>query len=180
MKRFLFIEGVAAGLATLGLLIPQSGAMADGLKTAARPSIRMVETKVFDIALSKEATFSGRVVDHTGTALEGAEVTVKQGNKEVARSITDKNGMFAVSTLKGGVYSVSSGATEGTYRIWAEKSAPPSAKEQALLVMGQNGTRGQFGCCDPVLILLTAGVIASVVLSAITLDKVNKYCPQSP
>ena len=39
--------------------------------------------------------------------------------------------------------------------------------------MGENGARGQFGSVDPTLILLTAGVIASVVLSAILLGQVS-------
>ena len=59
------------------------------------------------------------------------------------------------------------------FRVWTEKTAPPSAKEHALLVMGDNGARGQFGAVDPTLVLLTAGVIAAVVLSAIAVSEIN-------
>ena len=175
MESLNLIRSAAVVLATLGIVVPNAPVMAAGPKPAARPSVQLVDAKVFDIALSKDGIFSGRVVDHTGAALEGAQVTMKQRNKEVARTITDKNGTFAVSNLKGGVYSVSSGFTEGTYRMWAEKAAPPSAKEQGLLVMGQNGARGQFGGFgDGGVLLVGALATAAVVLSAITLSEVNQ------
>ena len=154
MKCFSLVRGAAVALATLGMMIPNAPAIAAG---QAQGQVKNVDAKIFDIALSQGGTFKGRVVDHTGTAMEGAAVSIKQNNKEVASSITDKNGSFAVGNLKSGVYTVSSGATEGTYRVWAEKSAPPSAKEQSLLVMGENGTRGNFGAGDGVLWLI-AGV----------------------
>ena len=91
---------------------------------------------------------------------------IKQGKTEVTRTITDKEGSFAAKNLKGGVYTVASGSTEGTYRTWSEKTAPPSANDQALLVVGKNGARGQVGAVrGPLLegggeILLIGGLIA--------------------
>ena len=40
-------------------------------------------------------------------------------------------------------------------------------------MMGENGARGQFGSVDPTLVLLTAGVITAVVLSAIAVSDLN-------
>jgi Carboxypeptidase regulatory-like domain len=190
MKCFKLIRGAAVALATLGIVLPNAPAMAAGQNSTARPSVRMVDAKVFDIALSKDGTLAGRVVDHTGVALEGAQVTVKQRNKEVATSITDKSGSFAVGNLKSGVYTVSSGATSGTYRTWTEKSAPPSAKPQALLVTGQNGARGQFGCCDPccdgggLILLATGAAILGVGIAALVIGVENQHSlstvPHSP
>ena len=146
MKSLKFIRGAVVALAALGVVCPQLTAVAAGPKTAAKPVVRTVAANsVLDISLAQGGTFTGRVVDQTGAALEGAEVVVKQGKTEVSRTITDKQGTFVATNMKGGVYTVASGATEGTYRVWAEKSAPPSAKNQALLVMGQNGARGQCG-----------------------------------
>ena len=159
MKCFNLIRGAAVTLAALGMMIPNAPAIAAG-----QVQVKTVDAKIFDISLSTGGTFKGRVVDHTGSAIEGAAVTIKQNNKEVARTVTDKTGTYSVSNLKNGVYNVSSGATEGTYRVWADQSAPPVAKEQGLLVLGENGARGNFGYVDG------AGtyVIAAVAIAALT------------
>ena len=182
MKCFSLVRGAAVALAALGMMIPNAPAMAAGPQ---RITMKTVDAKVFDIALSQGATFKGRVVDHTGAAVEGAAVTVKQNSKEVAHSITDKEGTFTVSNMKNGVYTVASGATEGTYRVWNEKAAPPSAKEQGLLVLGQNGARGNFGCCDPcggqwlVAGIATAGLIVGIITLVRVNDAIDKI-PTSP
>jgi len=168
MNGLRFLKGAAVALATLGFVVP-----CPNLSAADQSAKRAQKSQIPDVSLAG-GVFSGRVVDHSGTPMEGAEVVIKQGKDEVSRTVTDKNGLFAAKNLKGGVYQVSSGNTDGVYRLWTEKTAPPAAKGQALLVMGENGARGQFGAVDPTIVLLTAGVIATVVLSAITLDKVNK------
>ena len=178
MSGIRFLKGAAVCLATLGIVLPQAPAMAEN--TPARPAAKIQQgTSVPDILLTAGGTLSGRVVDHTGKILEGAQVTIRQDKKEIGSTVTSKEGVYSFKNLKGGVYQVSSGNTDGVFRVWSEKMAPPSAKEHALLVMGENGARGQFGGVDPLLVVLTGGVIAAVVLSAITLNKVNKL-PSSP
>jgi hypothetical protein len=159
MKSLKFVRGALVALAALGVVFPQLPAIAAGTKTA-KPTIRTVSAQtVLDIGLKQGGTFTGRVVDHTGAALEGAEVVIKQGKTEVARTVTNKQGTFVATNMKGGVYTVASGATEGAYRVWTEKTAPPSAGEQVLIVAGQNGARGQIGCmdCGGACCLLAAG-----------------------
>lgn len=178
MSGFRFMKRAAVCLATLGIVLPQAPAMADN--SPVRPASK-VQTKnsLPDISMTAGGTLSGRVVDHAGKPLEGAQVSLRQDKKEISTTITNKEGLYSFKNLKGGIYGVSSGKTDGIFRVWTEKSAPPSAKGHALLVMGENGARGQFGGADPWLVILTAGVIAAVVLSAITLDKVNRL-PTSP
>ena len=174
MKSLKFVRGAVVALAALGVVFPQLPAIAAGPQTAAKPIIRTVAANtVLDIGLTQGGTFTGRVVDQTGAALEGAEVVVKQGKTEVTRTITDKQGTFVATNLKGGVYTVASGATEGTYRVWAEKTAPPSASEQVLIVKGQNGARGQVGAIrgqdGSGGILLLGGAILAVSTAALIL-----------
>lgn len=169
MKGMKFVKGAAVVLATLGFVVPCPKLFAAEQQKASSAA----KSRIPDVSLAAGGVFSGRVVDHSGTPLEGAEVVVKQGKQEVARTVTDKNGLFTVKEMKGGVYQVSSGNTDGVFRVWTEKTAPPVAKGQALLVMGENGARGQFGAIDPTIVVLTAGVIAAVVLSAIAVDKIN-------
>jgi carboxypeptidase family protein len=166
MKSLKLVRGAMVALAALGVAFPQLPAIAAGSKTAAKPIVKTVAPNtVLDIGLTQGGTFAGRVVDHTGAGMEGAEVVIKQGKAEVSRTITDKQGSFVASNLKGGVYTVASGATEGTYRAWSEKTAPPSAKGQALLVLGQNGARGQGGMFDEggLVILVGATLIVSTI-----------------
>jgi hypothetical protein len=175
MNGIRFMKGAAVVLATLGFVVPSPHKLfaADGQSAKQQPVKRAQKSQIPDVTLTAGA-FSGRVVDHSGTPLEGAEVVIKQGKTEVTRVVTDKKGVFTAKNMKGGVYQVSSGNTDGVFRLWTEKAAPPVAKGQALLVMGENGARGQFGAIDPTIVLLTAGVIAAVVLAAISLDKINK------
>lgn len=176
MSGFRFVKGAAVSLATLGMVFSQGRLMADGPQSAAK-SARVAG--VPDVALTTGGTFSGRVVDHAGKVLEGAQVTVRQGKTEIGKTVTNKDGLYTFKNMKGGVYQVASGNTEGVFRVWAEKTAPPAAKEHALLVMGEKGARGQFGAVDPTLVILTGIVIADLVVDAITLNKVNDL-PASP
>ena len=179
------VRGVAVVLAALGIVLPISAVQAaDSSQKSNRPAVATIAA---DVSQSAKGLFAGRVVDHTGAVVENADVVVCQGTTEVSRSRTDKEGMFSVKGLKPGTYQVSSGATEGCFRIWNEKSAPPSARKNALIVLGQDGARGQYANCDvcepgcwygfrsldPTICLLTAGVAAAVVLSALSLSKVN-------
>ncbi len=163
MKLMKFVQGAMVALAAVGVVCPQLPAMAAGQKATVKT---VAANTVLDIGLAQGGTLTGRVVDQSGVALEGAEVVVKQGKTEVTRTVTDKQGTFAAKNLKGGVYTVASGSTEGTYRTWSEKTAPPSAHDQALLVVGKNGARGQSGCCESDgfggigSILLVGGLIA--------------------
>ena len=175
MKVMKFVQGAMVALAAVGVVCPQLPVLAAGQKTAAKS---VAANTVFDIGLAQGGTFTGRVVDHTGAAVEGAEVVVKQGKTEVSRTITDKQGSFVAKNMKSGVYTVASGSTEGTYRTWSEKTAPPSSREQALLVMGQNGVRGQSGCCDcggggMLLAGVAALAVAALVIGIIAIDKAN-------
>jgi hypothetical protein len=185
MTGIRFLKAAAVCLATLGVAMPQVPALADGARTGSSVKAQKGAT-LPDIALTNGGILSGRIVDHTGKALEGAEVTLLQGKKQLSATMTNKDGVYSFKNLKGGVYGISSGNTDGTFRVWTERTAPPSAKEHALLVMGENGTRGQWGAVDPTLVLLTAGVITAVVLSAITLSRIDDststivYVPASP
>ena len=174
MIRLKFIRVAFVALAAVGVTFPQLSAVAAGPKTVAKPLVRTVAANsVLDIGLTQGGTFVGRVVDQTGVAVEGAEVVIKQGQTEVTRTITDKQGSFAATNLKGGLYTVVSGSTEGTYRVWSEKTAPPSANQQALIVVGQNGARGQIGSMGPGGLLMAGGLVAAGVLLIVNTVQLN-------
>lgn len=176
MKGFILVQRTAVALAAFGMLMPNavSVAKASDAVAKAQPSIKIARPgTAADVSLSAKGEFAGRVFDHTGKALEGAEVVVRQGDKVVAKSVTDDKGLFTVAGVKTGAYQVQAGNTEGVFQVWEASAAPESAKGHALLVMGENGARGQFGAADPALLLLTAATIAALIIAIISLSEIN-------
>lgn len=173
MNGMKLVKGAAIVLATLGMVLPGPVFAADG-KAPGKDSIKIAKKgQIPDISLAAGGMFAGRVVDHNGNPLEGAEVVIKQNKKELARVVTDEKGVFSHPEMKGGIYQVSSGNTDGVFRLWTEKTAPPAAKGHALLVMGENGARGQFGGADPTLVLLALVTLATLVVAVISLDEIQ-------
>ena len=178
MFGFRFVQGLAVSIATFGMIVPQAQLLADAPQPKPPVSKTSQANRIPDLLLTSGGTVTGRVCDHTGKVIDGAQVDLKQDNKILASTKTNHDGVYSFKDLQGGVYNMSSGNTEGVFRVWPEKVAPPTAKGHALLVKGENGARGQFGSIDPTLVLLTAGVIASVVLSAIAINKIDKVSNQ--
>jgi len=184
MKMFNWLKGAAVTLAALGTMLPAPQLQAAENKAPLK--IERTNATVIDISMSTEGVFAGRVIDHTGTPVKGAEVVISQSGKEVAKLTSDERGAFAVSGLRSGVYEVASGKTSGSFRVWSESAAPAAAKEQALVILGENGTRGGMGGMGGGTILLGAAVVATVIISAIALGKINNLqddvdnIPKSP
>jgi hypothetical protein len=180
------VRNLAVVLATVGVVMPIQSLQAG--ETGIAKFRRSAAAITPDVKKSADGQLVGRVVDQTGNTVEGAEVVVRQGKSEIGRIHSDKEGLFSVKDLKPGTYQISTGMTAGSFRVWNEKSAPPVAKKNVMLVLGENGARGQYaayddscppggwggwGSCDPTILLITAAAVAAVVISAITLSKVN-------
>jgi Carboxypeptidase regulatory-like domain len=191
-KGFAFIKSASVALAMVGIVFPQTRILAEQ-KLSPAPAVKIVpENSVLDVSLGKSNAFNGRTVDHTGAPVKGAKVVLKQGKTEVGQSVTDSEGRFAVENLKSGVYQVSCGATEGTYRLWSQQSAPPAAKTQGLLVLGENGARGQYGCCcddgSGMWLCAAGAILAGIAIAALVIainannksDNDNPPRPVSP
>lgn len=178
------IRDCAVVLAAAGIVLPISALQASD-STAARRAATVKRT-VADVKFTSDGCFKGRIIDHEGEVGGHVDVVIRQGNKVIAQTQTDEKGVFSVSNLKSGNYQVSSGTTEGYFRVWKEKAAPPSSRKFALIVTDADGVRGQYGAYDafepefggypvfdPTIVLMSAGVITAVILSAINLSKIN-------
>lgn len=183
MQGLRLFKNVAITLATLGFLFPQLQVVASDHRAAPTPTIRVSPNSILDVKLSKGGgVLTGRAVTHEGVPAVSVKVVVKKGDAEVGQSITDRDGNFAMKGLKSGVYQVASGATVGTYRVWTDKAAPPSAMPHCLLVMGENGARGQYGLTETIvgqnlgLILLasTTGLALAGLLIGIQAENTAK------
>lgn len=168
MKVSRLLKGATLSLACLGMLVPTSGVMAAGPK-----QVKTHATKVVDVAM-KAGTVRGQVLNAEGIALDGTIVSIRQGKKEVARTITDKNGKFTVKNLRSGVYQVVAGKNQSVYRFWAEDIAPPSAKNSVAMVSTNKAVRAQMlGGIDGITAITLGAAITGVTLSAVNLAKIN-------
>ena len=178
------IRDSAVVLAAAGIVLPIPTVRAAEPRPAKnRPA---ASRTVADVKFTSDGCFKGRVIDHEGEVGKKVDVVIRQGSKIISQTRTDDQGVFSVEDLKSGTYQVSSGSTEGNFRVWSDKTAPPSSRKFALLVTGTEGARGQFGAYDaiepeyggypvfdPTIVLMTAGVVAAVVLGAVNLSKIN-------
>jgi hypothetical protein len=186
-----FIKGLAISMACWGIVFPHSQVMAAGPQPAAKTTSKVQAPTVTDVALGVGGTFTGQVVDSQGRGLDGAAVSVRQGGREVAQTVTSKDGFFSVTNLRGGTYDVVAGQGQGTYRLWSTNAAPPAAKNQVFIVSNSQVARGQWLNCpgpgvDAVTLALLGTAITGMVLGIVNYnrlrdieDKVDRI-PSSP
>ncbi len=143
-------------LAAVGLCVPQ-------VAMAAPPDQKPVvnDVKLYDGHLY------GRVVTAENIAVPNAEVALASGGQVVAKGKTNENGLFAFSGLQRGVYQVVAAKGHQAYRVWPEKTAPPSAIDGALIVSGNETVRGQLGMRGFRNLLANPWVVAAIVATAV-------------
>jgi hypothetical protein len=140
-------------LAAVGMLTPQT--------LFAAPVAAPVIT---DVQLRDGGVLVGQLVDAQGNPAQGMPVSLRQNDRDVATTITDKSGYYNVSGLQGGIYQVASPNGSAAYRLWSPGTAPPSAQQGALLVVGDEIVRGQFGMWG---FLTNPWVVAGLIATAI-------------
>lgn len=181
MRTMSWLKNTAVVLAALGVALPQTHALADQQIRASKPQVKVLApNSILDIKLGADGRMTGRTISHDGKPVEGAIVVVRQGKAIVAKSKTDEKGQFAIADLKTGLYEVGTGPTVGTYRVWSDKSAPPSAKPHCLLVTGENGARGQYGLTETIaeenlgliLLVATTGLATAALIVALHAERV--------
>lgn len=152
MKISKLLKGAVLSLACCGIL--GGSAMADAPKAGQKSNA----VAVSDVALGQGGTLVGQLVDKQGRAVEGAVVSVKFGNREIAKTVTNGKGLYRVKGLRGGVHQVVAGRQAQVFRFWSAQTAPPSAKAGAMTVLGDQGVvRGQ---------LLDGGISGTVTAGA--------------
>lgn len=134
-------------LATMNLCIPWN-AMAVEPATTAVPVVESL--RVVDVALGNGGTFAGQLLDSNGQAVTNLEVGLVSNGKLVALTTSNESGQFKMIGVRGGSYQLAAAGSQQPVRVWAEQTAPPTAGDSALLVVGSDVVRGQQGCGDGV------------------------------
>jgi hypothetical protein len=162
-----FVRCGVVVLACVGMLMPRAAWAAGQLPAGD-------DQKVIDVALDAGGLLQGQVVDPDSVATAACEVVLLRNGQEVARTTTDREGRFCVSGLRGGVYEVLAGGGGGVYRLWAPRTAPPSANSSALVVAG-DVVRGQWATGHVIHLItnpwVVGGLAATGIGLALCLDK---------
>ncbi len=98
-----------------------------------------VKPIITDVALNEGGTLQGQVVDLQYKGQSGVPLVLKSQNREILQTVSTGNGQFAVKNLNGGVYNISTANGESTFRLWAPRTAPPSAENRAIVYVQNPG-----------------------------------------
>jgi hypothetical protein len=122
---------------------------------------------------SPNGVLVGRVIPPPGSAglkaVANLRVALVQDKRAVAMTKTDRSGRFAISNLSEGLFEVvvdgPGSPSRRTCRVWAPSSAPPTARNQMDMILGEGIVRGQGPF--PILSFPQAAAVTGVVAGAI-------------
>jgi hypothetical protein len=132
------------GLAAIGLCLPLGSAAADDVRDLATP-VATNASLIRDVELSGGGILIGRLLDADGQPMADAAVSVLANSQVVATARTDRNGVFAVAGLRGGVHEIAAADTVQLCRLWTAGMAPPRAAKSVEIVSETGVVRGQWG-----------------------------------
>ena len=96
--------------------------------------------QITDLALRDGGVLVGQVVNNKNAPQRGMRVSLRDSqDREVAAAITNRQGSFTMSGIRGGVYQLVTRQGRQIYRIWPPDTAPPSAQQTARLVVNDEG-----------------------------------------
>ena len=101
-------------------------------------------TTVIDIALSDNATLTGRLTAPDGAPLANRAIRLSSGTTVLQTTMSNAAGYYIFFDVPPGSLAITSGDQFQHLRVWQRKTAPPIAKHEANLVCGPT-VRGQFG-----------------------------------
>ncbi len=96
-----------------------------------------------DVALGLGGSLHGQLVNGQGLGDSNTPVTILSSQQEFASSLTNEQGHFQITGLRGGLYRVDAAGSATFIRAWATGTAPPSARPGMLIVSNQVVVRGQ-------------------------------------
>ena len=167
-------------LSCISLMLGQLPAWAFGPPQSQQPDSSLQSVlPITDVVLDASGRLVGQIVDQQGNPRDGLVVVLRQGRREVARTVTDSEGRFALSNIPVGLYQLDAGSTRAIYRVWTTQTAPPRSHHQAVLVaetetvVRGNHIEAAVDQLDAITLAMVSSSIAAVTIAGVTLDKVN-------
>lgn len=149
---------VIVALACLGWLLPPQGFCAPDTVPKSTPA----QPPIVDVRTAADGTLGGKLVDQSGKKMTDQLVVLHQAGKAVMQTKTNKQGDFAFHRVRGGVYQIRIDDSGVGCRVWPKDVAPPSAREQLLVVVGAPVVRGQ----QPIGAAFSSPLFVGAVLAA--------------
>ncbi len=162
MKSNGLLSRILVGAAIVSTTISSSPVMAAGLTA---PASQQAVQPVADVSLAKGGIFRGHVVGLDGQPIAGSAVVLTQGDRRLAETVSDESGAFAFQGVTGGTYAVSAAESTAVYRLWADQTAPPKARNAALLVKDGEVVRGNLGNASGIVVttLVVGGLTWGII-----------------
>jgi hypothetical protein len=157
MKRKSILRTLVTSLCCTAVLSSQ-------LAQAAGPVV-LTPSRIADVALTSAGELRGQVLDTQGVPQPNIKVSIGQANQQPILVTTGSDGEFSVRGLSGGVYAVRTLQGSSVYRVWAPRTAPPSAQRGVLVVNNGQVVRGLAGAR----MLANPWVMGLVVAAAIAI-----------
>ncbi len=168
MKRSKLFRRVPVALACWGMLLSAS-ALAGGVATPAKTSTIPADGSI-DVALGDGGTLVGQLLTPQAAARPHVRITLRQGGRQAASTVTDGSGTFRLAGLRGGTYQLVAGDAAVVCRLWAPHTAPPAAQPVALLVWDGRQVLGQYGHVPALKTwLANPWVVAAIVATAVAI-----------
>ncbi len=166
----------------LGMLMGQLPAWAFGpsqqVSQQAVPNARPA-TPITDVTLDETGQLVGHVVNDQGQSRDGVLVVLRQGRREIARTLTRDDGYFAMANIPAGLYQLDAGSTRAVYRVWNAQTAPPQASHQVVLVAptdpvvrGQN-IESAVDQLDAITLVMVASSVTALIVAGATYNKID-------
>jgi hypothetical protein len=166
MKRTRLLRTGMIVAACLGMLIPPPVLQA-ATGDAPSPAASATRAVTADVALASDGSLRGQAVNAQGKPAPLIRVALRQDDRDVATTTTDRDGRFRLPGLRAGTYQLMAGQATVTYRLWQGKMAPPSATPAALVVVDGDQVLAQQG---PLGYWLTnPWVVAAIVAAAVAI-----------
>jgi len=160
VNRKPWMRWIVTGTLVASLLVPP------GVRGAEKATSMVA---VRDVALGNDGALRGTLLNVEGKPQPNAEVVLRKGNEIVGSAKTQIDGSFALGQVRPGLYEIASAGSANLFRVWSQRTAPPSAQASAMLVQDTRVVRGQE-TWSPVRravilggVIVTSGVIGGVI-----------------
>lgn len=98
--------------------------------------------KPVDVSLAEDGKLRGVLLDSQGEPVVDQQVVIYRDGEEVASSKSNGEGAFELDGIKGGLLAIASEEGGGMFRVWTSHTAPPSAKDVAVVYHDASIVRG--------------------------------------
>ncbi|GIW93687.1 MAG: hypothetical protein KatS3mg110_1728 [Pirellulaceae bacterium] len=136
--------------------------------------IEATSKSTVDVQLQDGGILTGYVVTADGQPVALVPVRISRHGKLVAAAQTDVHGKFAVRDIRGGVYQIETPQQTDVVRLWAARTAPPSASDRLVMVVqsddlirAQGGGRFMQFITNP---WVLGGIVAAAIAIPLALD----------